>query len=369
MQNHEDSSMVNSFKIVNYKGFRELDLPDLARITLLGGRNNAGKTSVLETLFMFFDRQNPQMTLRQYNWRGVEVLPMTSEYLWQPIFHDFDMSREIDFCATINEQSERMTLRFAPDYIPELVDTVPIPLSANGNRTPVVNTGQAAAGASALEVQYQFADQPERIAHIVPKQGDFLLIPTTPVPGIRPVAIITARDGQNQTQIAARFGELDIIGKQNEIVQFLQIIEPRLTSLSVIVTERLSMVYGDIGLPRKIPVAYMGEGMFRLLTIVVSQATVPSGLLLIDEIESGLHYSVMPDVWKSIARAAREFNCQVIATTHSYECLQAAVQGLAGEAEDEFRYIRLDRKEGNVQAKSFDYRMLKTATDAHLEVR
>ena len=63
--------MINALTISGFKGFTELELPHLSRITLLGGRNNAGKTSVLEALFTLFDRLNPQMMLRQYAWRNV----------------------------------------------------------------------------------------------------------------------------------------------------------------------------------------------------------------------------------------------------------------------------------------------------------
>jgi predicted ATP-dependent endonuclease of OLD family len=48
-------------------------------------------------------------------------------------------------------------------------------------------------------------------------------------------------------------------------------------------------------------------------------------LLLVDEIDTGLHYSTMGEVWRVLADAAKRHDVQVFATTHSWDC----VRGLA----------------------------------------
>ena len=63
--------MINSLSIRNFKGLDKFDLQDISRINLLGGKNNAGKTTILEALFMFYDRLNPNMILRQYNYNDM----------------------------------------------------------------------------------------------------------------------------------------------------------------------------------------------------------------------------------------------------------------------------------------------------------
>ena len=129
------------------------------------------------------------------------------------------------------------------------------------------------------------------------------------------------------------------------------------------------MIYGDTGLSRKIPVAYMGDGISRLLTIILYMANLPNGVVLIDEIENGLHHKVIPKVWEAIGRAAREFNCQVIATTHSFELLEDALTGLGENYRDDFAFIRLDRRDDCVRPVRLDYEMLETAFEYHMEIR
>ena len=117
--------MINALKISGFKGFVELDLPHLSRITLLGGRNNAGKTSVLEALFTLFDRLNPQMMLRQYAWRNVETLPLDPASVWSPFFHGYDLAHDIRMHALINGRPERMTLHFNPKYTLQTISAEP----------------------------------------------------------------------------------------------------------------------------------------------------------------------------------------------------------------------------------------------------
>ena len=69
--------------------------------------------------------------------------------------------------------------------------------------------------------------------------------------------------------------------------------------------------------------------MNRIARLILAISASSGGLVLIDEIETGLHHSVLPKVWKVIDKVANECDAQIIATTHSYECVQAAGQSLA----------------------------------------
>src|SRR5207245_792380 len=72
------------------------------------------------------------------------------------------------------------------------------------------------------------------------------------------------------------------------------------------------------------------------------------GFLLIEEAENGLHYSIQPDVWRLIFRVASRMNVQVLATTHSWDCIEA-FQTAASEAGPEVgMLIRLRQKGGKI---------------------
>jgi predicted ATPase len=139
--------------------------------------------------------------------------------------------------------------------------------------------------------------------------------------------------------------------------------------LRVSYTGTTQTVVCDVGLPRRVPIGYAGEGLVRLLKIILAMTWVEQGLVLVDEIENGVHYSVQEAFWRALAGAAREFDCQVIATTHSYEILRAAHAGLQSLFEPDFRYIRLERKGAETKAVTFTYENLGTALEAMWEVR
>jgi hypothetical protein len=165
------------------------------------------------------------------------------------------------------------------------------------------------------------------------------------------------------------FNEVEKNKRQEEMLTSLRILEPRLKELDFFMTAGGLMIHGDIGLPHILPVALMGEGMRRVLSIVLAITTSSGGRVLIDEVENGLHHSVMKDVWQAIAQAARTADVQIFATTHSYECIRAAHQAFKDSPPYEFRYFRLDRRGEDIVVKSLDEYMLETVEKTDLEVR
>src|SRR5262249_6882137 len=159
------------------------------------------------------------------------------------------------------------------------------------------------------------------------------------------------------------FSELVTANRQGELLPSLRFLEPRLDRLSLAVLGGKPLIHGSIGLDRLVPLPLMGEGIRRLFSILLAISHVPSGMVLIDEIENGLHYSVMKDVWKAIAAAARQMDVQVFATTHSYECIQAAHEAITASGTYDLRLFRLDRVNDEIQVAAYDQDVLGYATE------
>ena len=86
--------MITDIQIKNFKCFKNLIVPELGRITLISGRNNVGKTALLEALFLFLDQRNPAVVLNQYSRRGIGKILLTTEAIWNPIFCDNAKDKE-----------------------------------------------------------------------------------------------------------------------------------------------------------------------------------------------------------------------------------------------------------------------------------
>ncbi|BBB91077.1 MAG TPA: AAA family ATPase [Methylomusa anaerophila] len=353
--------MIKSLTITNFKGFNNLQIPSLSRITLLGGYNNVGKTSILEALFLFHDRLNPAMFLQQSNFRGIVTLNLASDALWTSLFNEFNMNSPININIK-RESPEHLSLKIVSDYERTITHTPA--------QQEVVKTESKTLSTLALEIKYKKGNE-EQLSYMTLDQGVVNLdVKKATSKKLPKATFLPARMQTNPNEDAMRFGNLDIINKTDLIVDFLKEVEPRIKNLSPILVNGVSYIHADIGFSRKIPIKLMGDGISRLLSIILAIADSPGGIVLIDEVENGIHYSAMPAIWKGIVKAAQDFDCQVIATTHSYECLQSAHEGVNNvNASNEFTYIRLDRNNDNIIPKIFTNKLLDVALSSNMEVR
>ncbi|MGK7878307.1 MAG: ATP/GTP-binding protein [Xenococcaceae cyanobacterium] len=145
---------------------------------------------------------------------------------------------------------------------------------------------------------------------------------------------------------------MERVGRQDEVLETLRLLEPRLERLTLLVVDGQPIIHGDIGMSELVPLPLMGEGLGRLLSIILAIANAKGGTILIDEIENGLHYSVLTKVWKAIAHAARQAEAQIFATTHSGECIIAAHKAFSEQYD--FRYHRLDWVKDEIKAVPYD---------------
>jgi len=129
------------------------------------------------------------------------------------------------------------------------------------------------------------------------------------------------------------------------------------------------VIHGDIGAGRLIPLPLLGEGVARLASLILAIANAENGVVLVDEIENGVHYSIMGRVWEAIKEAVRRFNVQLFATTHSRECIEAAHAAFSKDEKYDFRFHRLERVRDSIKVKSYDQEALSAAIQVGLEVR
>jgi len=360
--------MINSIAIENFKRFRNFKLSPLSRVTLVGGANNVGKTTLLDAIFAVYNRLSPDLILRQYAGRGFNFVPGGAENIWWPIFNEFRTDREIRILFnwdTNNHAEEKLSVKLNKSYA---YNVVPFgsDVAVRGSNTP---SNQPEMQSYALDVIYSKNNQDIQVSHVTVAPNGLLMKTDFSHENPKPASIMGGRLISDYAMDAQMFGSLDVDYRASSVTSFLKDLEPRLKGLSVIAWGNKSVVYGDIGMEKKMPVAFMGDGISRLLTMILAIATCRDGVVLIDEIENGIHYSAMRNIWRNIGKAAREYNCQVVATTHSYECIAAAKSGFAGGMQEDFSYVRLDKINGHIVPKVYTYDSISVALDAEMEVR
>ncbi|HDY65382.1 MAG TPA: hypothetical protein ENH84_04005 [Phycisphaerae bacterium] len=357
--------MIQSVEIENFKCFRSLELPELSRVNLISGANNVGKTSLLEALFIFHDRTSPAMFLGHISRRGIDQIGIDPEMVWAPYFYNLDLKNIIGIKVERDGGAESATYKYNPVLSPPPSHELIAQPSEK-----LVSTEGSIRSMAAIEITYIDSRGGETKGTCY-FRGNEPTLSFEGLPLVAPkAAIVPARDRVPSKDETARLSKVRETKRYEMVEDFLRIIAPDVKDLQVNTSWGKPLVFCDIGLPRQIPIGYAGDGLTRLLSIILEMAEAhDGGLVLIDEVENGIHYSVQEKFWKALSEAAKELDCQVIATTHSHECLQAACSAFDGLFEPEFRYIRLERIGEDIKAKTFTHEMLETALESDLEVR
>jgi len=341
-------------------------MPDLKRINLIAGINNVGKTALLEAIFLHCGAYNPELALRLNSFRGIgeyriEFTPW-AETPWDSLFVGFDTSRQIELKG-IDETSRSRTLKLRVVRQPEALAKIGRFIKHVSKEAETVPLSSGAA--QVLELEY--TERQTKYYMIFDPQG-----PRTepiPPPPPFPAIFLAARARIPLTEDARRFGKLEIERQHNVVLEALKVIEPRLRDLAVVVTSSGPMIHGDIGIGKLIPLPLLGDGMARLASLVLAIGNAPNGVVLVDEIENGLHHTILPQVWKAIWRVARQFNTQIFATTHSLECIKAAHKTFSQTEQYDFRLHRLERVNKTLRVVTYDQETLEAAIEMNLEVR
>jgi hypothetical protein len=364
--------MYTNFRIQNFRGFKDFELKDIKRVNLIAGKNNVGKTALLEALFMFGNPYNPDLTWSVYSFRGINQFKIEFgrwvENPFDSMFHNFDANHHIHLNGFHNiHGSWNLTIRVVDDFTE--LNTLGIRNHPTRNEDETIPV--SVDSYKALCFIAKFSDENE-IKHymLLDNQGGKTLIPIPPTPKFQTVFNF-ARGRVSHDIDAERFTTLRLRGKQDLLLKALQIIEPRLTQIELLKFSAETILHGDIGLGRPIPLPLLGDGISRITSLILALAYAPDGIIVADEIENGLHYSVQKDVWKAIDEASKAFNVQIFATTHSREMAMAAHEAFKDSESYDFKYYRLDRdrETHDIEAVAYSERIMEAAEEMDAEVR
>ncbi|AQQ72508.1 putative ATPase [Limihaloglobus sulfuriphilus] len=353
--------MITQCCIKNYKCFEDFCISDLKRLNLISGKNNVGKSCLLEAIFLSEDFGNTDAIARHSIARGLEKLERTIESSTRPAFYNYDTNRAIEIELTIDGQKRTTTLTlknaieiFTEQKIKEhkingLTDKIKdkkclnFYVSQNGKTTHYSHTVNTD---SITVSQISRTEKPNAHWHII-------------------------RSGKaKQKDMSDFFSAIASRGEEKEILKIMQKLEPRLEDLKLLTEDGNPMLHCKLkDMKTTMPIYFAGDGFVKLLSLSLVILSTSNNVIFVDEIENGLHYSVLPDFWKIITEIIVENDCQLFATTHSYEFIQAAAQN-TNKYKDDFNFVRLERnKTGQIIPRQSTCDMLLSAIESDWEVR
>lgn len=370
--------MLTKLTISNFRNIESLTLDPLGRITLIAGKNGVGKTAVLEALWLLSGPDLPELGGRVSAMRGLPTFGR--EYMFRDLFRNFDKEEHIEIVGygdwgshsrklTIYLQNHQQTDVFDPDaFVSGKME--PLSVSSVEDDDEIVFEYRHDDGKDYNSRAWWVADHKTPLSHGGSSKSIGIQQKSHPLPGRPSSAYISVFSRDDPETIATRLGKLQLQGDDAKLMSLILPIEPRLERLILISIENTPVVHAYLrDMARPIPVHLLGEGLNRMLRLGLAMNEVGGGFLLVDEIENGLHHRVQQEVFSILRRLAEAFDVQIIATTHSGECIRAAHWALEDRSEYEFTYYRLDRINGDIKAVGFDREMLDTAIEFNMGIR
>ena len=348
--------MFKNLRIRNFRAFDELEVERLGRVNLIAGKNNSGKTSLLEALFLLCWAGNPHVALNTNVVRGSDMAEGSAvpDTLWKPMFTNFDMSRTIEIEGR-HESFGPLSLNVALDR----PDTIQLPFDSPGRALHTEFASESALGFS-----FKKGSEKSVTGRIRLTSGGFQIDQPVPRPPFNAV-FLSSRTG-NLQEDAKRLGRFRQRKQGELVVNALRTVEPRLGSVEDNSASGVPMIWGDIGLSELVPLPMMGEGMTRIARLILAISEAQGGVVLVDEVENGLHHSALGKVWGAISAAARQFDTQIVASTHSHECLEAAHDSLD---EDDLLIHRLETIDETIRCITLEPEVIKATVEHNFEIR
>lgn len=365
--------MFLSLRICGYRGLDEFTLDRLGRINLLVGTNNCGKTSILECIDILSSAEKRVFLYssflgRRGEWSDYGTSANRSSLDVRHLFANRDLDGEITVEATSLADAESPSSRSSVSICVRQSD-------GNGSQLELPDLDE---DDESFELVIRWTNPDAEVKLKMHADGD---VSTVRRPAwrreedVHNVQFIRT-DGINAPDTVRLFDKIVLTEREKDVTEALRIIEPAIERIASVGSRGSSIAGagpGGIflkmsGIEQRVPIGSAGDGMWRILGLALALANARGGILLVDEIDTGLHYSVMKDMWRMVGERAAALDTQVFATTHSRDCYESLAAIAAPESGGATVTIqRIDRSRS--RAIQFSNDEIVAAAERGIEVR
>jgi hypothetical protein len=361
--------MLRDLTIQNYRAFKDFTIDGLARVNLIVGKNNSGKTSFLEAVYLLANGGSPAALVEILDNRGefvIDVSPDTLRgsvnYQLTSVFYGYEPNLHKAEMVSISSQQDvalRTTLqvRRRSEALVEGIDAPQLEVvSTHQSAIPDALGRTASEHRLPLHPGYVFTSErrytrPSESA----ARSHFLT-----------VALADFDHLANLWDRLIRAPEREAI-----VLRALKIIEPEIEDIRFTTKRTAGGTFVKLSSrPSRITVSSLGEGVSRLLAMFMSAVMMQDGIMVIDEIDTALYHGVQTEVWRLLIEVAECCNVQIFATTHDWDAVRAFQEALETQPDRSVGVLfRLDDRQGKAHAIFYDAEDLAVVVRQGIEVR
>ena len=380
-----ERSMIESIKVKNYRAFPQFAVENLGRINLLVGKNNSGKTSLLEAIQIAASGVDQQVLWEIAVRRGESFVDdpeppyrRQSEIDISHWFHGFGFESGAELrIALLN----KVASQYCEISVAESADVQRRLFRSDGSGA-VVSPQPGLPDSSEAESELYAA--PAAALRIVSSESKFarmlsltgrggLLVERSAKSTLNTQSgnvVFVPTAGIATSQLVAMVDDLALTDDEGIALRAMQSLDNRIERFAAKGRDsRARIMIRSRNVSKPLPIGSLGDGVNRLLTIAVAIAKSSGGVLLVDEIDTGLHYTALERMWKFVNDAAIALNVQVFATTHSRDCFES-LSAVCENREDFQSSVSIQRVDSNgIAAVSYSKDELVAAAQRGLEVR
>lgn len=369
---------MESLKIKRYKCIESLDISKLKSVNLFTGKNNTGKSTILEAISLLVSNGDFNRLYSLLDERGEVVEKSSGDTIDENIkmLSSLFPDRKVDFfdnntTVFIGSDSTNFQMRFVK-YIEEREE--------NGNEyytSKKIISDEIDSNQVLFGVEFSI-DSKSAIYNL-----DRRLISNRRILSLRNIEkyvlhVISAR-GKDTTSIAELWDKIVLSPKEKIIIDVLRIIEPEIDKLAFVGDGSLSSYRNnsESRIPQvtfknsgtRYPLKSMGDGMSKILNIILALVDSENGFLLIDEFENGLHHSIQEQLWEIIFKLSHELNVQVFVTTHSNDSIHSFASVLESNKQFEGSLYRLEKRDNRILSNHFSNEEITNAANYDIDLR
>lgn len=364
--------------ITNFRGIRRLSVNKLGRVTLIAGLNGVGKTTVLEAVRLYAARGD-QDVFREILYSREEFIEIFDEDRDPRTYPNFGAlffgrSATSNQSISIGPASRQDSLKIEvtdiedlPEYHQELF--YKLNPEAFQVLRAIYHDAESVLPWSSFPLGPVSHHLIRRVSRTLLRASEHDMPP--------PINCESLGPGLPENHVLASYWDKVVLTPQQPMVlKALSLTGQQIDGIAVVGDgrgtyrtpgRRFVAKMSDQSQP--ISLKSLGDGIIRSLAASLALAASRNGFLIIDEVENGLHYSVQYEYWRMILKAAHEYNVQVLATTHSLDCINAFASAAIESEESEGALIRLEGEDGDLRAIEYTEEELEVASDQDIEVR